>query len=182
MEIGSPWRHGARNLIRHSRIIVPQTKNGWLWWKVCQEFGGIGFWGKEFTIRTDHAALREILTKKGEDFTPRQLRWWEKLEPYSFKVEYIKGQENVVPDALSRTPAFYVNALELTPQVGWVIGSQDLKDASLRDPKYQEVLEVPRDLGKVGTESKGGAPNHPPPTSVYAERCGVALQVDAGGT
>ena len=31
--------------------------------------------GKEFTIRTDYVALREILTKKGEDFTPRQLRW-----------------------------------------------------------------------------------------------------------
>ena len=92
--------------------------------------------GKEFTIRTDHAALQEILTRKGEDFTPRQLRWWEKLEPYSFKVEYIKGQENVVPDALSRTPAFYVNALELTPQGVGAIGLQDLKDASLKDPKY----------------------------------------------
>ena len=71
--------------------------------------------GKEFTIRMDHAALREILTKKGEYFTPRQLRWWERLEPYSFKVEYIKGEENVVPDALSRIPMFYMNALELTP-------------------------------------------------------------------
>ena len=30
--------------------------------------------GKEFLLCTDHAALKEILTKKGEDFTHRQLR------------------------------------------------------------------------------------------------------------
>ena len=28
--------------------------------------------GKEFELRTDHGVLREILTKKGEDFTLRQ--------------------------------------------------------------------------------------------------------------
>ena len=112
--------------------------------------------GKEFTIRTDHAALKEILTKKGEDFTPRQLRWWERLEPYSFTVEYIKGNENVVPDALSRTPVFYVNALELTPQEGWIVGSQDLREASLKDPKYQEVLQSHDILTKLELVAREG--------------------------
>ena len=112
--------------------------------------------GKEFTIRTDHAALREILTKKGEDFTPRQLRWWERLEPYSFKVEYIKGEENVVPDALSRTPAFYINAIELASQEGWIVGSQDLKEASLRDLKYQEALKSPDLLERLELKEREG--------------------------
>ena len=72
--------------------------------------------GRQFTLRTDHAALKEMLTKKGEEFTHRQLRWYERLEPYMFTVVYIKGKDNAVPDALSRTPAFYeVKAIELQP-------------------------------------------------------------------
>ena len=71
-------------------------------------------------------------------------------------MEYIKGEENVVPDALSRTPAFYINALELTPQEGWIVGSQDLKEASLRDPKYQEVLKSPDILEKLELKEREG--------------------------
>ena len=71
--------------------------------------------GREFEILTDHAPLREILTKKGENFTYRQLRWFEKLEPYTFRVKYIKGETNQVADALSRTPSFTVAAVEIQP-------------------------------------------------------------------
>ena len=109
---------------------------------------------------------REILTRKGEDFTPRQLRWWERLEPYSFKVEYIKGHENVVPDALSRTPAFYMNALELTPQEGWIVGVQDLKDASQKDSKIPRSAPVSGNPREVGAIHEGGTYSHPPLTSV----------------
>ena len=55
-----------------------------------------------FEVHTDHAPLQQILTKKAEDLTPRQLRWLEKLEPFSYTVIYIKGGENIVADALSR--------------------------------------------------------------------------------
>ena len=72
----------------------------------------------------------------------------------------------MVPDALSRTPAFYVNAVELTPQGGWIIGSQDLKDASLRDPKYQEVLQSPETLKKLELTAREGLIITSPPTSV----------------
>ena len=74
----------------------------------------------------------------------------------------------MVPDALSRTPAFYINALELTPQEGWIVGSQDLREASLKDPKYQEVLKSHDILTKLELRGKGGAHSYPPGTSVCA--------------
>ena len=61
-----------------------------------------------------------------------------------------------MPDALSRTPAFYINALELTPQEGWLVGFPDLKEASLRDPKYQEVLKSPDILEKLELRERQG--------------------------
>ena len=101
--------------------------------------------GKDFELCTDHAALREILTKKGEDFTHRQLRWYERLEPYSFQVTYIKGKDNHVPDALSRTPAFYtIKAIELLPMSPQLqIHSQTLQEALANDVRYTQLCNDP---------------------------------------
>ena len=72
--------------------------------------------GRTFELRTDHAALKEMLTKKREDFTHRQLRWYECLEPFSITVTYIKWQDNHVLDALSHISAFYtIKAIEFIP-------------------------------------------------------------------
>ena len=93
---------------------------------------------KEFVLYTDYAALREVLTKKGEDFTHRQLRWYERLEPYTFTMVHIKSKENVVSDALSRIPAFYeVNAIEFFPQAPHTqINSDAMSEAAHKDAKY----------------------------------------------
>ena len=102
--------------------------------------------GKEFELCTDHAALKEVLTKKGEDFTYRQLRWYERLEPYTFTVKYIKGKDNVVPDALSRTPEFYsmIGAIELMPPSPHItIETSALVDAMMHDVKYKTLCSDP---------------------------------------
>ena len=101
--------------------------------------------GKEFELCTDHAALKEVLTKKGEDFTYRQLRWYERLEPYTFTVKYIKGNDNVVPDALSRTPEFYsIGAIELMPPSPHItIETSALVDAMMHDVKYKTLCSDP---------------------------------------
>lgn len=55
--------------------------------------------GKEFTLRTDHRALTYLWQTK----TPgsRLMRWSLKLSEYTFKLEYIKGEDNIA-DGLSR--------------------------------------------------------------------------------
>ncbi|KAF9763576.1 Transposon Tf2-6 polyprotein [Nosema granulosis] len=57
--------------------------------------------GREFTLRTDHRALTYLWETK----TPgsRLMRWSLKLSEYSFKPEYIKGEDNIA-DGLSRIP------------------------------------------------------------------------------
>ena len=110
--------------------------------------------GRAFELRTDHAALREMLTKKGEEFTHRQLRWYECLEPYTFTVTYIRGHDNVVPDALSRTPQFYeMGAIELHPSSPQaMITHADFEQARLSDDKYLRVANDPELCRKLGLE------------------------------
>ena len=67
--------------------------------------------GIQFIVRTDHSPLRQLLKTKGEDFSNRQLRWFERLNEFNFEVEHLLGQNNKVADALSR--AFVVSALEV---------------------------------------------------------------------
>ena len=61
-------------------------------------------WGREFVIRTDHAALRTMLTASGIGRAGMRLsRWAARLMTYSFTVEHVKGGSNPA-DGLSRLP------------------------------------------------------------------------------
>ena len=56
--------------------------------------------GVNFQWLTDHKGLVHLLNQK--NLSGRQARWLEKISPFSFKVTYIPGSENLVADALSR--------------------------------------------------------------------------------
>ena len=56
--------------------------------------------GKPFMVRTDHQSLKFLLEQKVG--TPGQQKWITKLMGYAFAVEYKKGVENKVADAISR--------------------------------------------------------------------------------
>jgi hypothetical protein len=55
---------------------------------------------KPICIRTDHKSLIHFQTQPM--LSGRQTRWIETLSRYNYVIEYIKGEENVVADALSR--------------------------------------------------------------------------------
>ena len=56
--------------------------------------------GRPFVVKTDHQSLKFLLEQRIG--TPAQQKWITKLMEYSFAVEYKKGIDNKVADALSR--------------------------------------------------------------------------------
>ena len=57
--------------------------------------------GRPFVVKTNHQSLTFLLEQRIA--TPSQQKWLAKLLGYAFVVEYKKGCDNRVADALSRT-------------------------------------------------------------------------------
>ena len=94
--------------------------------------------GRRFVLRSDHGALKELLTKKGEQFSNRQFRWFERLQDFTFEFQHLPGTLNAAADALSRDPQYCVSALELRHQTRQLrdLGREELKEAAKEDPSY----------------------------------------------
>jgi hypothetical protein len=56
--------------------------------------------GRKFTLQTDQRSLAYLHESK--HLNPRLMRWALSLQPYQFKIEAIKGRDNVGADYLSR--------------------------------------------------------------------------------
>jgi hypothetical protein len=97
--------------------------------------------GQPFTVKTDQQSLKFLLEQKIA--TISQQRWISKLIGYDFIIEYKKGQENCVADALSRKfeagPATVALSLSLIsfPTPTWV---DDLKASYEQDPETQCIF------------------------------------------
>ena len=59
-------------------------------------------YGREFTVRTDHAALKWLLSFKNPE--GQTARWLEHLQQYDFIIEHRLGEKHGNADALSRRP------------------------------------------------------------------------------
>lgn len=103
--------------------------------------------GSKFVVKTDHNSLRYFLGQK--DLKDRQQKWISKIQAYDFEIEYVKGKNNVLADALSRRPE--INALSVVT-ADWkslllVEYSKDsfacdLLDGNIQDDKHKLVNDV----------------------------------------
>ena len=104
--------------------------------------------GRPFVVRTDHQSLKFLWEKRIA--TPSQQKWLAKLLGYAFVVEYKKGSDNRVADALSRHPAFSSELsqsdsnsktsclfLLSVPDPTWL---SLLKDSYLQDDTIQHII------------------------------------------
>lgn len=85
--------------------------------------------GMPFTVITDHASLKWLMTQK--DLAGRLARWSLKLQGFDFNIIHRKGSANVVPDTLSR-----VNIEELEKVVGLPV---DLSAPEFLSESYKKL-------------------------------------------
>ena len=57
-------------------------------------------YGREFFLQTDQQPLTYLRNMKNSN--GRLMRWSLALQPYSFRIDYIKGKDNIGADILSR--------------------------------------------------------------------------------
>ena len=59
---------------------------------------------KKFILRVDYKSAKEILQKDVQNLVSKHIfaRWHAILSVFDFKIEFIKGSSNVLPDFLSR--------------------------------------------------------------------------------
>ena len=94
--------------------------------------------GKEFFLRTEHAPLCNLL-RRDLPPTTRVKRWILCLSEYNFKIEYQRGQDNVIADVLSRLPfASAVNFDKTT--------ALDQAPREVNSPVWSPLNEPPRGL------------------------------------
>jgi hypothetical protein len=58
--------------------------------------------GNRFKVKTDHNSLKFLMEQK--ELREWQQKWISKIQAYDFEIEYVKGKNNLVVDALSRIP------------------------------------------------------------------------------
>lgn len=95
--------------------------------------------GHEFTIITDHASLKWLMTQR--DLSGRLARWSLKLQAYNFKIEHQKASQNVVPDALSRIYCDSIDEFEEEINKFESVSMVDLNSSAFEDVEYKEFRE-----------------------------------------
>jgi hypothetical protein len=109
--------------------------------------------GQSFNLKTDQQSLKFLLEQKVG--TISQQKWLSKLLGYDFVIEYKKGKENRVADALSRKSEEVINHEELSislisfPTPNWIA---ELKQSYLHDPDTIDLLLTLQQGGVISTK------------------------------
>ena len=109
---------------------------------------------RPFTLCSDHAALHSKLCKSSHDppLNDRQCHWVEALLPFPFEFQYLKGQHNVVADALSRAPLL-ANSVMVVRSL-WSGLMEMLRLAAQQDSNYAHETPTPGHTNALPTHDE----------------------------
>jgi hypothetical protein len=103
--------------------------------------------GVKFVAKTNHNSLKYFLEQK--DLNERQQKWVSKIQAYNFDIEYVKGKNNVVANALSRRPSIYSMSEILVDWKSHLLVEYsknkfacELMDGHVQDDRYRIVDDV----------------------------------------
>lgn len=106
--------------------------------------------GHPFTIITDHSSLKWLMSQR--DLAGRLARWSLKLQSYDFKMEYRKGSQNVIPDALSRV--YGEEVVSTNFQNEHIPMHIDLNASAFKDPEYLDAINKLKENSEFRTNLK----------------------------
>ena len=106
-------------------VVMAVSQTWWFWLR-----------DRDFVLRSDHAPLKSLLQNPSPHLSHRQARWVEKMQPYRFEFLHLKGETNKVADALSRTPEFECQALEV--HAAAPLRREELLEAAKNDQGYAQ--------------------------------------------
>ena len=106
--------------------------------------------GRHFILRTDHQALKTLLHQFGNGRKSGKFaRWFERLQIFNYTIEYVKGENNVVADAMSRlasnvstegVPDYAVQTIiKAVHEQGFTM--KLFREASLKDDLHNAIRE-----------------------------------------
>jgi hypothetical protein len=115
-------------------------------------------YGRHFTIRTDHAALKWLLSFKNPE--GQVARWIQRLQEYDFEIQHRQGLKHNNADALSRRPCLSQHCkhcdrleskeVETTPeQTGAAKGAEVAVRVAITTPNESLDMERYADLRKA---------------------------------
>ena len=102
--------------------------------------------GRDFKLRTDHAALSWLLSFK--DPSGQLARWLEKIHEYSFSIIHRKGKLHSNADAMSRLPSGIQECGEAVIAINsttLITTPNDIRSKQLSDPNIGPVLQALKD-------------------------------------
>lgn len=110
--------------------------------------------GRPFCIYTDHKPLTFALNAKPDRHSPREIRQLDFISQFTTDIRYVKGQDNVVADTLSRPD---ISALHAESRIDFT----DIAEAQETDSELQAYLNSEINssmvLKKVPRLSTGGS-------------------------
>jgi hypothetical protein len=108
--------------------------------------------GRKFTVFTDHRPIVAAIKKKSELKSGRQSRQLATISEFTTDIQHVAGKENVVADALSRSPIPYqINAIQ--PGLDY----QAMADTQRDDPDTQSYRTAITNLQFEDVPFDGGS-------------------------